>query len=81
MPSFRWIEWNTAKVAKHGVSILEAERVVRSAGRPYPRKIGGGKWQVVGRGQGDRWIQVIYLIDPDQTLFVVHAMPVRTRGR
>ncbi len=80
MASFRWIDWNSAKIASHGVSVPEVERVVRSARRPYPRKVGRGKWQVVGRGQGDRWIQVIYVIDPDKTLFVIHAMPVRTRG-
>jgi uncharacterized DUF497 family protein len=79
MPGFRWNEWNAEKVAKHGVSILEAEQVVRSPRRPYPRKIGGGKWQVVGRGQGDRWVQVIYVFE-DRTIFVIHAMPVRTRG-
>jgi uncharacterized DUF497 family protein len=56
MASFRWIEWNEAKIAKHGVSIREAEHVVRSARRPYPRKIDAGKWQIVGRGQGDRWV-------------------------
>jgi hypothetical protein len=66
-------------MAKHGVSIREAELVVRSARRPYPRKIGRGKWQVVGRGQGDRWMQVIYLVDPGGTLFIIHAMPVRIK--
>ena len=81
MVSFRWIEWNEAKIAKHGVSIQEAEHVVRSAHRPYPRRIDADKWQVIGRGQGDRWVQVIYLVDPDRTLFVIHAMPLTGRGR
>jgi hypothetical protein len=35
---FRWVEWNTLKIAKHGVSIREAEHVVRRASRPFPRK-------------------------------------------
>ena len=78
---FRWIEWNIEKAAKHGVAVGEAERVVRSAVRPYPRRIGQGKWQVIGRGQGDRWVQVIYVVDPDDTLFVIHAMPLTSRRR
>jgi hypothetical protein len=36
---------------------------------------------VHGRGQGDRWVQVVYLIDPDGTIFVIHAMPLTTRRR
>jgi uncharacterized DUF497 family protein len=74
---FRWNDWNLEHATKHGVSVTESESVVRSASRPYPRKIGRGKWQVVGRGKGDRWVQVIYLVDPDRTLYIIHAMPVR----
>jgi hypothetical protein len=40
-----------------------------------------GKWQVVGRGQGDRFVQVVYTVDPDDTLFIIHAMPLTTRRR
>jgi uncharacterized DUF497 family protein len=81
MNVFRWNDWNQTKVAKHGVSVQEAERVARLARRPYPRKIDNDKWQVVGRGQGDRWFQVIYIVDPDGTLFIIHAMPLTTRRR
>jgi uncharacterized DUF497 family protein len=78
---FRWIEWNLEKIARHGIAVVEAERVVRSAARPYPRRIEKGKWQVIGRGQDDRWVQVIYVVDPDDTLFVIHAMPLISRRR
>jgi uncharacterized DUF497 family protein len=78
---FRWNEWNVAKVEKHGVTVGEAEYVVRNARRPYPRRIGDEKWQVVGRGHGDRFLQVIYVIDADGTLFIIHAMPLSTRRR
>jgi uncharacterized DUF497 family protein len=61
--NFRWHDWNLAKVAKHGVSQMEAERVVVNAKTPYPRKLGNDKWQVVGRGQGDRLVQVGYVVD------------------
>lgn len=78
---FRWNEWNVAKIEKHGVKVHEAERVVRNARRPYPRRIGDEKWQVVGRGRGERFLQVIYVVDPDGTLFIIHAMPLTTRRR
>jgi hypothetical protein len=34
-----------------------------------------------GSGQGDRWVQVVYLIDDDGTIFVIHAMPLTSRRR
>jgi uncharacterized DUF497 family protein len=78
---FRWNEWNVAKVEKHGVTVGEAEYVVRNARRPYPKRNGDGKWLVIGRGQGDRFLHVIFVIDPDGTIFVIHAMPLTTRRR
>ena len=78
---FRWIEWNREKVARHGVSPAEAEQVVRGARRPYPRQNGKGKWLVIGRGRGNRVVEVVYLVDPDDTLFIIHAMPLTTRRR
>jgi hypothetical protein len=39
------------------------------------------KWLVIGRGIGGRLIRVIYLLDDDQTVFVIHAMPLTTRRR
>jgi hypothetical protein len=81
MKSFRWNQWNLDKVAKHGVSPVEAQNVVHGARRPYPRRVEDNKWQVVGRGQGSRFVQVVYVLDPDGTLFVVHAMPLTGRRR
>ena len=81
MKLFRWIEWNVEKMRKHGVSVAEAESVVRNARRPFPQKTGDDKWLVVGRGQGDRVLQVIYLLDSNDTIFIIHAMPLITRRR
>jgi hypothetical protein len=36
---------------------------------------------VVGRGVGDRFLQVVYVVDPDERLFIIHAMPLTTRRR
>jgi uncharacterized DUF497 family protein len=82
---FRWNEWNTEHIERHGVSPEEAERVVEGARPPYPLDRGDDKWLVWGRGQGDRWIQVVFVVDADGTIFVIHARPLteneRRRGR
>ena len=78
---FRWIEWNVEHATKHGCSIEEIESVVQSARRRFPRKIDRSKWLVIGRGAGGRFVEVIFLLDPDATVFVIHAMPLTTRRR
>jgi hypothetical protein len=76
---FRWIEWNLGQTTKHGCTISEIEQVVRRTGYGYPRKLDKKKWLVIGRGVGNRVIEVIYLLDDDGTAFVIHAMPLTTR--
>jgi uncharacterized DUF497 family protein len=71
---FRWNEWNVEHIAPHGVSRHEAELVVRTAKNPFPRKIEEDKWIVWGRGQDGRFLQVIYVLDEDQTVYV-HSCP------
>jgi uncharacterized DUF497 family protein len=78
---FRWNWWNREQVTKHGILPEEAEHVVRFANRPYPRRTGRDKWYVVGRGTGDRFVEVAFLLDPDETIFVIHAMPLGGRRR
>jgi uncharacterized DUF497 family protein len=78
---FRWIDWNRDHVAEHGVDPDEAEMVVRLARPPYPRKIEEDKWLVVGRGRGGRFLQVIYVVDPDKTVFIIHARPISEREK
>ena len=74
---FRWNAWNEEHATKHGCSIHEIESVVRRPDRGFPRKIGDEKLRVVGRGQGGRRIQAVYIIDEDGTAFVIHAMPLK----
>jgi uncharacterized DUF497 family protein len=78
---FRWIDWNCGHVAEHGVDPQEAERVVRQARSPFPRKIEEDKWLVIGPGRGGRLLQVIYLVDPDKTVFIIHARPIDEREK
>jgi hypothetical protein len=79
--AFRWNEWNLTHATRHGVGPEEIEAVVRGAARPYPQRQGRGKWVVIGRGTGGRFVQVIYLLDADGTRYVIHAMPVRRPRR
>jgi len=71
---FRWNAWNIGHVAKHGVTPAEAEHVVRfSARRKRHRK---GSWIVYGRGFSNRRMEVVYIVDPEGTYYVIHAMPI-----
>ena len=81
MEVFRWNDWNFRQATKHGCTLEEIERVVNRGGRGFPRKMGDEKWLVQGRGIGDRFIEVLFLRDPDRTVFVIHAMPLTTRRR
>jgi uncharacterized DUF497 family protein len=80
---FRWNDWNLDHATKHGCQVEEIEFVVRREVRGNRQRRGGNdKWMVNGRGQGDRIIQVAFLVDDeDQSIYVIHAMPVSTRRR
>ena len=73
---FRWIEWNVDHIAEHGVTPGEAERVVMAARPPYPESREDNKWRVVGTGVGGRFLQVVYLIEEEGAIFVIHARPL-----
>ena len=73
---FRWIPWNIDHIAGHGISPEEAELAVERAKRPYPRRSEEDKWLVRGRGRGGRLIQVVFVLDDDGTVFVIHARPL-----
>ncbi len=73
---FRWNDWNIDKVEKHGVAPEEAELVVGNASRPYPEAIEDSKFLVWGRGSGGRHLQVVFIISPEYTIFVIHARPL-----
>ncbi|MGB7157636.1 MAG: hypothetical protein WBD40_06195 [Tepidisphaeraceae bacterium] len=39
MHDFKWIDWNLAKIDKHGLDRIDVEHVVNSAVRPYPQRV------------------------------------------
>jgi uncharacterized protein len=73
---FRWNEWNLDHVGKHGVQPEEAEFVVRNARPPYPEERGDDKWRVWGQGESGRYLQVVFVLDPDETIYVIHSRPL-----
>jgi hypothetical protein len=73
MVRFRWNDWNVEHIARHGVTPAEAEGAVE---RSRHRRIGDGKYKAIGRGEGGRWIQVIYTFDPPGVVYVIHARPL-----
>jgi uncharacterized DUF497 family protein len=75
---FSWNGWNLDHATRHGVSVLNAEAVVR---RGLSRRLADNKYQVRGRGVGERLIQVIYIIDSEGTIYVIHARPLSEREK
>jgi uncharacterized DUF497 family protein len=78
---FRWNVHNIEHAQKHGCTIDEIQDVVARPQRGYPGKIGNGKFRVVGRGVGGRVIEVIFVRDVDETMYVIHAQQISTRRR
>lgn len=70
---FRWNAWNLEHIARHGIGDEEAEYVVNQAKRPFPGERADKKYLVMGRTPDGHYIQVIYLIDPDGTAYIIHA--------
>ena len=73
---FRWNDWNIEHVQVHGVSPEEAEEVVHQARAPYPEARGDGKWLVCGPGSGGRLLQVVFIIEEEDSGYVIHARPL-----
>jgi hypothetical protein len=70
---FRWVQWNLDHATRHGVNVEECESVVR--GGRY-RQTTGGKYRAVGRGNGGRWLQVVFALTEDDEVFVIHGCPL-----
>jgi len=78
---FRWNAWNVEHIGRHGIVPEEAEEVILSARRPFPLAREDDKWLVWGRGKGGRWVQVVYVLDEDNAVFVIHARPLTDREK
>jgi uncharacterized DUF497 family protein len=78
---FRWTEWNVEHLARRGVDPEAAEEVVLGARRRYPRRVGEDKWLVWGADESGRLLQVIFVLDQDGSVYVIHARPLTEREK
>lgn len=81
MADFRWNEWNVEHVARHGVTPEEAEDVVIGASQPYPLKRPDEKWLVWGATRQDRMLQVVFVLDEGDAIYVIHARELTPREK
>ena len=76
---FRWNDWNIDHIARHGVDPEDAEWVIANAQQPYPEHRGDGKWLVWGPRRDGRLHQVVFVLDEDDTVYVIHARALTRR--
>ncbi|MGH7213956.1 MAG: hypothetical protein ACREIT_04255 [Tepidisphaeraceae bacterium] len=55
-----WDPGSAEHIAKHGVTMEEAEYVVSPARVPFPERVGGDKFAVWGATERGRFLQVIF---------------------
>ena len=78
---FRWNRWNEEHVGTHDVAPEEAEEVVLGAQPPFPLVEGDDKYLVWGPTGAGRLLQVVFVIDPDDAVFVIHARPLTEKEK
>ncbi len=78
---FRWNDWNLEHAGRHGVWPDEAEAVVEGARVPYPVRGEDDKWLVWGAGRGGRLAQVVFLIDEEGAVYIIHARPLTEKEK
>ncbi len=79
--AFRWNEWNVDHIGEHGVTPAEAEYIVRHAKPPYPCDVGDDKFEVRGQTEDGYYLAVVFVVDDDGTIFVIHARPLKDREK
>jgi uncharacterized protein len=70
---FRWNDWNEEHLAIHGVHPEEAEQVVLGARAPFPLVLSNEKYLVWGPTEDGRLLQIVFVIDSDDCVFVIHG--------
>jgi uncharacterized DUF497 family protein len=78
---FRWNEWNENHVSEHGVEPEEAEEVVRRARPPYPLASADEKFLVWGKTAERKFLQVVFVMDEEDSVFIIHARPLTDKEK
>lgn len=79
--NFRWNRWNEEHIGAHNVTPAEAEEVLLGAKPPFPLVEADEKYLVWGATDAGRLLQVVFVIDPDDTVFVIHARPLTEKEK
>lgn len=59
----------------------EAEEVVLGAKPPFPLAQDDEKYLVWGQTEAGRLVQVVFVIDADDAIFVIHARPLTEKEK
>lgn len=78
---FRWNDWNSQHIARHGVAPEAAEHAILQARPPWPLYQSDEKWLVWGQDQAGRHLQVVFVLEEDECVFVIHARPLTEREK
>ena len=68
---FRWNDWNESHMRRSGA--------VRKARAPYPLASGDEKFLVWGPTAEGRLLQVVFVLDEEDSVFIIHARPLTDR--
>ena len=63
-----WDERSREHIAQHGVTSTEVDEVLERSRPPFPEQIGDRKYLVHGRTEAGRFLQVIFVYRPVETL-------------
>jgi uncharacterized DUF497 family protein len=78
---FRWNEWNESHISEHGVEPEEAEEVVRRTRPPYPLASADEKFLVWGPTAEGKFLQVVFVVDEEDSVFIIHARPLTDKEK
>jgi uncharacterized DUF497 family protein len=60
---------------------VRSKEVVETVRSPFPRRIEDDKWVVWGSTSGGRLLQVVFVLDDNGTVFVIHARDLTDREK
>jgi uncharacterized DUF497 family protein len=63
------------------VEPAEAEEVVRGARPPYPLASADEKFLVWGPTAEGRFLQVVFVMDEEDSVFIIHARPLTDKEK
>jgi hypothetical protein len=78
---FRWVEWNIEHLARHGVESRGSGGGPSRGLEPISPAHRGRQGFGVGAGRGGRLLQVVFVLDEDQTVFVIRARELTNREK